>query len=430
MKIVLIGAGSHSFGRGQIVDLIQAAELRGRGVELSLVDVDESALDTMAKLAQHIKRHTGSDIVLHSTTDRTEALPGADYVITSVARKRMELWEQDFRVPLAHGFRHCLGENGGPGALFHALRSFELIIPICRDVERLCPDALLLNFTNPESRVLHAICHLTKAKAIGICHGVFGALHAISQYLGRPVEEFEIVSAGINHFYCVLTVKDRATGKEWLPELLQKAAADRSSGAESLFNTLAEVFGIFTFPSEDHIGEYLSWGAEFTGVKWPYGRESRAVSEEGRPERPTLEAYAAGEVAIDDHIMRPSGELTVPIITDIELDAGNVRPAVNVVNSEGYIENLPRDAVVEVPAQVDGDGVHPLRVGPLPEAFAALLRTQCAINSLVTEGYRTRDKRLLLQALLLDPVVDSVGGARRLLDEMLALQAAFLPEFA
>jgi alpha-galactosidase len=397
---------------------------------LSLVDVDERALDTMTKLAERIKQHTGSDIALHSTTDRTEALPGADYVITAVARKRMELWEQDFRVPLAHGFRHCLGENGGPGALFHALRSFELIMPICRDVERLCPDALLLNFTNPESRVLHAILHLTQVKAIGICHGVFGALEAISEYLRRPIDEFEVVSAGINHFYCVLSAKERATGKERLPELVQMAAADRSSGEASLFNTLAEVFGIFTFPSDDHIGEYLSYGSEFTGVKWPYGHESRAVSEDGRPGRPSLEAYASGEVGLDEHILGPSGELTVPIITDIELNTGNVRPAVNVLNTEGYIANLPREAAVEVPARVDGEGVHPCSVGPLPEAFAAILRTQCTINSLVTEAYRTRDRKLLLQALLLDPNVNSVTGATRLLDEMLALQREFLPEFA
>lgn len=430
MKIVLIGAGSHSFGLGQIVDLMQAEALRGRGVELSLVDVDGRALDTMTKLAERIKQQTGSDIALHSTTDRTEALPEADYVITAVARKRMELWEQDFRVPLAHGFRHCLGENGGPGAVFHALRSFELIIPVCRDIERLCPGALLLNFTNPESRVLHAICHLTKVKAIGICHGVFGALDAISRYLRRPIDEFEVVSAGINHFYCILSARERATGKEWLPELVQMAAADRSSGAESLFNTLAEVFGIFTFPSEDHIGEYLSWGAEFTGVKWPYGRESRAVSEDRRPGRPSLEAYASGEVGLDEHLLRPSGELTVPIITDIELNRDNVRPAVNVLNSEGHIENLPRDAVVEVPARVDGGGVHPISVGPIPEAFAAMIRTQCTINSLVTEAYRRRSRKLLLQALLLDPNVHSVRGATRLLDEMLALQKDFVPEFA
>ncbi len=429
MKVVLIGAGSHSFGLGQIVDLMQAPELRGREVELALVDVDERALDLMTRLAARIKAHTGSDIALESTTDRAAALPGADYVITAVARRRMELWEQDFRVPLSYGFRHCLGENGGPGAVFHALRSFELMIPICRDVERLCPDALLLNFTNPEARVLHAICHLTQVRAVGICHGVFGALGRIAAYLERPIDDLDILSAGINHFYCVLQVRERSTGADRLPELVAMAAADRRDGAQSLFSKLAEVFGIFTFPSDDHIGEYLAYGAEFTGVKWPYGRESTPVPEAEHGQLSHLEAYASGERPIDERVLRPSGELTLPIIADIELDTGNRRPAVNVLNGGGYIENLPADAAVEVPATVDGSGVHPVSVGPLPEAFAAMLRTQCTINSLVTEGYRTRSKKPLLQALLLDPCVNSVSGAERLLDEMLSLQREYLPSF-
>jgi alpha-galactosidase len=429
MKIVIIGAGSHSFGRGQIVDLLTAQELKGRGGALVLVDIDAQALDLMGRLAERIKQHTGSDFTVESTTDRSEALPGADYVITAVAQRRMELWEQDFRVPLAHGFRHCLGENGGPGSIFHALRSFELIIPIARDVERLCPDALLLNFTNPEARVLHAILHLTEAKAVGICHGFVWATHAIAHYLERPIDEFEIISAGINHFYCVLSVKERESGKEWLPELVEMAANDRSDRAQPLFSKLAEVFGVFSFPSDDHIGEYLPYAAEFTGVKWPYGRESRPISSEGEAVDSELERYAAGDRPVDDGLLRPSGEIAVPIIADIELDRDEFRPAVNVRNTGGYIENLPRDAAIEVPARVDTRGVHPLAVGPLPETFAAMVRTQCTINSLVTEAYRTRDRKLLLQALLLDPLVDSVRGAERLLDEMLDLQAEYLPEF-
>jgi alpha-galactosidase len=430
VKIVIIGAGSHSFGRGQIADLLQAEQLQGKDVRLALVDVDEQALNLMARLAERIKHHTGSDMVLESTTDRAAALPGADYVITAVARKRMELWEQDFRVPLSHGFRHPLGENGGPGAIFHALRSFELILPVCRDMERLCPQALLLNFTNPEARVLHAICHLTKVRAAGICHGVFGAVDLIARYLKRPPEDLEVISAGINHFFTVLSVKERASGKQWLPELLHMAATDTSGDVPPLFSKMAEIFGVFTYPSDDHIGEYLAYGAEFTGLKWPYGQESRPVPVKKQRKPADLEAYATGKRPVDEDVLRPSGEVTVPIITDIELDTGSFRPAVNVLNTGPYISNLPADAVVEVPATVDRAGLHPLSVGPLPEAFAAAIRTQCAINSLVTEAYRTRSKKLLLQALLLDPVVNSMRAASSLLDEMLELQSDFLPSFA
>lgn len=429
MKIVIIGAGSESFGRGQIADVLQASELRGRGITLTLVDTDEAALDVMLRLAERIKAHAGSDIILEAFADRAQALPGANYVITAVARKRYELWEQDFRIPLAYGFRHCLGENGGPGALFHTLRSLALIMPICADIERLCPQALLLNFTNPEARVLHAICHLSHVKAIGICHGVFTALDAVAQYLQRPIDDFDVVSAGMNHFYCLLQVRDKQTGKNWLPELVQMAATDMSMHTPPLFRAIARIFGIFTFPSDDHIGEYLSFGAEFSGIKWHYGQECRQIRNAPEEQTVSLNDYAAGCHPLDEAILGASGEITVPIIADIELNRGSYRHAVNVVNKDGYISNLPKDAVIEVPATVDANGIHPLHVGTIPEPFAAIMRTQFSIHTLITEAYRTRSKTLLLQALLLDPNVNSITAASEMLDEMLQLQQDFLPSF-
>lgn len=425
MKIVLIGAGSVSFGRGQIADLLQSPELRGGGIALVLVDTDEAALATMLRLAERIAARAGSDMRLSATTDRTAALPGADFVISAVARQRYPLWEQDFRVPLAYGFRHVLGENGGPGAIFHTLRSLALVMPICEDIERLCPQALLLNFTNPEARVLHAILHLTKVRAAGICHGVFTALQYVSQYTGRPHEDFHIVSAGMNHFYCLLEVRDKQTGRELLPELIAKAAAD--DAAPPLFRKLAQVFGVFTFPSDDHIGEYLSYGAEYHGVLWHYGQECHPVGV-AEPEL-CLADYAEGRLPLDAAVLAPSGEITVPIIADILLDRGSYRHAVNVLNTEGYIPNLPTGAAVEIPAVVDRDGLHPQHVKPIPETFAAYMRTQFTIHELLTEAWRTRDRRLLLQALLLDPCVNGLEAAERMLDYMLALQAAYLPAF-
>ena len=427
MNIVVIGAGSMSFGRGMIADLLQAEALRGKGTEIWLVDLDEAALDRMARFAALVKAHTGSDAVLYATADRTEALPGASYVLTAVSTRRYELWEQDFRVPLSHGFRHPLGENGGPGALFHALRSMELVIPICRDIERLCPDALLLNFTNPEARVLDAILHLTRVKAAGLCHGVFSAIQFISRYLDIPEESFELTSAGINHFFVVLKAIDKASGRDLLPGLLEQVKHDPQF-PPSVWKTLIDVFDWLTYKSDDHIGEYLRYGAEFTGTRWPYGLERRAV---GGP-RPgpgfDPQPYLDG-APLDERALRLSGEIPAPVIGAIETGQAARFDAVNVLNDEGYIENLPRDVVVEIPAIADAGGLHPIHVGPLPEAPAAYIRTQTSIQRILTEAYRTRSRKLLLQALLLDPFVDSVREARKLLDEMLDLQAAFLPEF-
>jgi alpha-galactosidase len=412
-----------------IRDLLVAEELRGRGVRVSLVDTDAAALEHASAFAEKFRGRVGSDIAFEAATDRREALAGADYVIVSVARRRMELWEQDFRIPLAYGFRHCLGENGGPGSVFHAMRSFELIIPICRDAEKICPDALVLNFTNPEMKVLHAICTLTRVKAAGLCHGIGGAIQALSKILARPAEDLQVTSAGMNHFYALLKVADRKTGADLLDEAKRAVLAGKADFLPPLFRKMLEVFDVFTFPSDDHIGEYVPWAEEFLGVKWPYGQEHRKVPPQPQPPGKTWsDMYLQGQE--NEWMFRPSGELAVPIICDIELDRGMFREAVNVLNTARCIENLPADCVVEVPAVVDASGIHPRKVGLLPETFAEMIRRQAAICELLTEAYRTRSKKLLLQALLLDPLVNSVSAAEKMLDEMLELQKDFLPEFS
>ena len=427
MKTVVIGAGSMSFGRGMIVDLLRSEALYGRGLQLCLVDLDEEALERMYRFALLVRDHVGSDATIERTTDRTEALPGASYVLTAVSIQRYALWEQDFRVPLSHGFRHPLGENGGPGALFHALRSLRLMVPICRDVERLCPDALLLNYTNPEARVLDAILRLTKVQAVGLCHGVFSAIGFISAYLGIPVEQLEVTSAGMNHFYAVLSAIDRETGENVLPGLLARVRED-DSFPPSIWKKYIDHFGWLTYKSDDHIGEYVPYGAEFTGVRWPYGLESRPVRSAqpgpGFDPGPYLEG-----APLDEAALRRSGEIAAPVICDIELDRRGRHDAVNVMNCEEYISNLPSDAVVEVPAYADGAGIHPIAVGAIPEPQATYIRTQISIQRTVTEAYRTGSKRLLMQALLMDPVVDSIVEAEAMLDEMLDLQRDYLPPF-
>jgi len=428
MKIVIIGAGSGSFGGGMIRDVLVCPELRGRDVTLSLVDIDPEALERMAGFAEMLKQQVGADATIEATTDRRAALPNADYVIISVCRHRYPLWEQDFRVPLSYGFRHCLGENGGPGAVFHALRSFELLMPICRDIEELAPDALVLNFTNPEMKVLHAILTLTQVKAAGLCHGIGGAIGLLAQLLERPADSFRVTSAGMNHFYAVLAVEDLESGRDLIEDAKKKALELGDACGPPLFRQILRIFDTFTFPSEDHIGEYLSFGAEFMGTRWHYGQEASKVPL--MPEPPGKDLVDRfQEPDPPASLLDMSGELCVPIICDIELNRNVFREAVNVLNTGPYIHNLPSTAAVEIPAQVDGDGLHPIEVGDLPEPFAELIRRQCTICELLTEAYRTRRRQLLLQALLLDPCVDGSVAAEEMLDHMLELQADFLPEF-
>jgi alpha-galactosidase len=430
LKIVAIGVGS-GFGRGILAEVLGSPDFSELGSTLSLVDLNPAALDRMHRFALRVKEHCKSRVQIEATTDRSQALPGADYVITSVAIKRYPLWEQDFRIPLAYGFRHVLGENGGPGAVFHALRNFELMIPICRDIEQRCPDALLLNFTNPESRIIRAVSEMTKVRAVGLCHGTGGALWGVSEILGRPLAELDIVSGGLNHFFWVTKIADRKTGADLYSEFRKRVLENPDCPAmPPLVRKMLEVFGRYTYPSDDHIGEYLAFGSGFTGVKWHYGIESRRVpTEEPKPARSRMERYASGELPLDKDALSASGELAVPIIRAMELNERYWADSVNVPNADGYVEELPRDTVVEVPAWVDGNGIHPQKIGPLPEALAAFCRTQGSIQELVVEAYRKRSRNLLLQALLVDPVVDSVENAEKMLDDMLELQKDYLPRF-
>jgi alpha-galactosidase len=432
LKIVAIGVGS-GFGRGILADVLGSKEFSELGCTLSLVDINEGALDVTYRFAQRVKEHYRSKVQIEATTDRREVLPGASYVITSVAIKRYPLWEQDFRVPLSYGFHHVLGENGGPGAAFHAMRNYELMIPICRDIEQLCPEALLLNFTNPEARIIRAVSELTKIRAVGLCHGTRGALTGASKILERPLEELDILSGGLNHFLWITKIADRKTGVDLYPELRNRAFSDPDCpDLPPLVKKMLEVFGLYTFPSDDHIGEYLSFGSEFCGTKWKYGGECRRVplTEPTTGTRAHwLEHYASGQKPLDAVALNVSGELAVTIIRALETNQRYWADSVNVPNTEGYIDNLPRDTVVEVPAWVDGEGIHVQHIGALPEGIAAFCRTQASIQKLVVEAYRNRSRNTLLQAMLVDPIVNSITNAEKMIDDLLDLQQDYLPTF-
>jgi alpha-galactosidase len=231
----------------------------------------------------------------------------------------------------------------------------------------------------------------------------------------------------MNHFYAILKVIDVETKVDLLPDLLERLRVD-DSYPPSVWKKFIDIFGWLTYRSDDHIGEYVSFGAEFAGVQWHYGLESRPVGLPPPGPRFDLDPYLAGQ-PLDERALRRSGEIAAPVICDMELGRRRRHDAVNVLNTEGYIENLPRDAVVEVPAFCDGAGVHPIAVGAIPEAQATFIRTQVSIQHAITEAYRTGSKNLLLQALLMDPVVNSIVEAEKLLDEMLELQKDYLPKF-
>jgi alpha-galactosidase len=431
-KIVLIGAGSVSFGPSTLRDLFaQREQLRGSTV--SLVDINPEGLHLMAAVAKQMNEAAGRPFVIQATTDRTQALPGAGFVIISIAVKRNERWRLDFEIPLKHGVKQVLGENGGPGGLFHAMRNIPVVLDICRDIEHLCPQALVLNFTNPEGRICLAATRYTGLQFVGLCHGIGMAQDAIGQVLGVPPDEIDAKAGGLNHFNWILDLRRRGTGEDLYPALKRRLAENPVDRAQigdygfgiKLTRYLMDLYGYWPLPSDDHIGEYLSYAWEYCGLE---GYDFDAADRGGERLYGILRAVASGEQPVDQYLDMPSGERALPIIAGVLGHTHQYELAVNVPNA-GLIPNLPEWAIVEVPAVVDATGVHGMPVGPLPEPIAAMCRTQIAVIDRMVEAAVHGDRDAALQALLLDPVVNSISQAEAILDEMLDVHRDFLPQF-
>ncbi len=422
-KIVLIGAGSTSFGSGTLCDLFAARdELRGSTVVL--VDVNGESLQRMKRVAERMNQATGEPYTIEATTDRCAALPGARFVVISVAVRRNERWRLDFAIPLKHGARQVLGENGGPGGLFHAMRNIPILLDICRDIERLCPEALVLNFSNPEGRLCLVASRYTRLQFVGLCHGIGMAQRVISDALDLPVDDIDPRAAGLNHLTWILDLRHSRTGQDLYPAFKQAMA--RHEGRElALSRYLMDTFGYWPSPSDDHVGEYLSYAWEQCGLE---GYDFAEADRHAADLAARLERWGQGQEAVETLLARRSGERAVPIIAGVLGNTHQYELAVNVPNN-GLIPNLPDWAIVEVPATVDAGGVHGVHVGPLPEPIAAMCRTQIAVIDRVVEAGVHGDRNAALQALLLDPVISSISQAQAILDEMLQVHQAFLPQF-
>ena len=183
-KIVLIGVGSATFGQGMLSDAIHTPEIDGSTIVL--VDIDKEKLGIMRKIADKMISESSANLKIEDTVERKEALQGAEFVVISIAINRMPLWRKDFEIPWRHGIRQVVGECGGPGGFIHTCRNIPIVLDICKDVEELCPKAIVLNFTNPENRLALAISKYTNLKAVGLCHGVFNILKYFSKVLDVP----------------------------------------------------------------------------------------------------------------------------------------------------------------------------------------------------------------------------------------------------
>jgi len=408
-KIVFLGATSMSFGLSMLRDIFSSDELRGS--TLTLVGRNPATLSKIAALAKLMNDKSNAGLIVEQTTDRRAAFDGANFVVNATAVERNRLWKLDFEVPRKYGIRHTLGENGGPGGLFFTLRTLPLVFDFVRDMQELCPKALFINFSNPENRIILALGKYSPIRALGLCHGIFMGQGDVARILGKPFEQVDVWGAGINHFQCLVEIRDRATGEDLYP-LLRAKEKDYEATFAPLTRRLFRAFGYWMTCSDEHFGEYLAYG-------WEGGEKGYdfAGDERGRAEFScALDRVVAGAPLPPDWLT-PSGERGAAAIGGVIHNKKRVLES-GIVFNRGAIPNLPPNAAVEVPVMADAAGIHPISLGPLPDPIAKLLATQVNVQQLAVDAAVHASKEIALQALLIDPVINSAAAAVKLLDEL------------
>lgn len=445
-KITLVGAGGLSFGPTMVNDVIHTPALAGS--RLVLHDVNDQRLERAFRFAAKLNVANGSPVALDRQTDPAAALEGADFVISSAEFRRFEYWRQDYEIPRRYGATQINGENGGPGAVFHSLRSITNTLSICRNIERYSPDAFLVNLSNPMSRVTLAINKGTRVRNVGMCHEMPIGVVRLGRLLRIPSRRIEARASGINHFTFFTQMQDRRTGEDLLPRaraLFQRtifdfgpfltrlvAATQRrpllAMLADQLYSPLVahmvRTYGIVPCSVDSHIGEYLPFAHQI-GAHHPAHVDQFARIDRVVERLTTWLANTRWPVPVQR--MGHSLEEVVPIIAALWTGKRVRVMAVNVPN-RGYLPNVAAGAIVEVGAEVDGNGIHPDTMPPVVEPIAGYIATQVALQDLVVEAALTGNREVALRAVVEDPASPpSAAACRAMFDELAHLQKEHLP---
>jgi alpha-galactosidase/6-phospho-beta-glucosidase family protein len=457
-KIVVIGAASASFGINTLSTLMRSRMLQGS--QIALVDRNDAALEQIVHLAEKMNHEWHSQMRISSHNHHLAALEGAEFVVNSIeVPPREALWRSDFEIPLKYGVRQPYAENGGPGGFAHAARNIGPVLEITRDMESICPQALLINFTNPMTRICDAVNRYSRIKVVGLCHqilvgyslvgialakdldflvppGISGS-HAdpVQRQLRHQIKDqaqtrLAIDAAGINHFTWMLALHDRQTGEDLYPRFA-KRWAELPSGFEPLTRLVYKAFGYFPIAGDEHICEYLPWVSDPVTRPWEkfdlslYDWDSwSALREQGFQEISRMTKSQETLATLFD----ADSEGALEVIENIAGSGTHYHLAFNLPN-RGQISNLPVEAIVETPGIVSGEGVRAISMGALPEPIAELCRRELSVTRLCVDAAVQGDRQIALQCLLLDPVIRDLDVAQHILDDYLSAYRIYLPKF-
>ncbi|MCL1792650.1 MAG: hypothetical protein FWG34_02150 [Oscillospiraceae bacterium] len=434
-SIVMLGVGSTYFTKGIVESVIKY----GGDWELRMVDIDGKCLDIALNLGRRLTEHYKAGVKIVGSTNRLDVLGGADVVVSTIGVGGRKAWEQDVFMFRQFDIYQSTGDTFGAGGLSRAMRTIPVLLEVASDMEKLCPNALFVNFTNPMSVNCWALNKYSKTKTIGLCYGVTDIQRQLANVIGAPFEETWSKAVGVNHFTWITQFTHN--GKSAWNRVREAMANDEAKRVGGQFTwELFETFGAFPAVGDGHICEFMPptqakgayYGKTF-GVDGGHDFERYArywddVCEEmeaqayGRKPLTVLpEETAAGCTFRDE-------DLFIDVVMAALGSGKAVERTVNLPNN-GIVLNLPSDAVLEVTALVNGSGFHPYNCGEMPAGINAILQRVVASHALTVEASLSGDRNMVIQALMADLVAANRQTAEKIADCILETHKDYLPHF-
>jgi len=434
-KITFIGAGSLEFTRGLARDIFTFPLLKD--ATISLMDIDAERLEFARQSVQRIVAMGDYPAQVEATLDRAEALEGADAVLCTILAGGTEVWRHDIEIPKKYGVDINVGDTRGPSGIFRALRTIPVMLDIIRDVERYCPNAIFLNYTNPMAMLCRALQRESLVRVTGLCHSVQGTAMMLARWIGAPYDEITYTCAGINHQAWYL--KFEWNGQDAYPLIREAVSNPGTYNEEIVRNEMFLHLGYYPTESSGHNSEYNWWFRKRPDLIEKYCTH-------GWGWNPGEYAYILKEYQAREHTWKDDVRQWLAQDAPINLERGQ-EYAAHIINAwqggeifrfngnvpnTGLITNLPEGACVEVPVFVDKAGFHLVNVGPLPPQCAILTNVNVMIEEMAVEAALTGDPRLVFQAIAHDPLtaaVLSLAEIKEMVNEMLRQNQDHLPQF-
>ena len=432
LKVAIIGGGSISWSPVFLKDLCKCDAMTGGTVVL--YDRSVQSLEVMARFAKVLLAERGADLKVVTTTDYDQALEGADYVVNTVLIGSQEVWRKELELILSYGIAHPKGMSVGPGGMAMGIKQIPFIIDLAQRMERLCPKAWLLNFSNPMQLVMLAVQrYVPSIKSIGMCHGLDHTIEKIAGRLGLPAAEISFTAGGVNHFEMITRLQHHQ--EDLFPRLVEKLESDAATTGytgEAITLELFKLFGAYPSNHDIHVIEFLPYYIR-KGTRLEDWNQSLNRVEKRMEDRETLwhkvQEYIEGKRPLSDFVEEKTTEKLADIIDGTSKNRF-VHLYANVTNN-GYIRNLSDNICVGVPIVLDEGGWMGCCIGELPQGAAALHNLHGAVQNLVLKGGVDGDRKALLEALSLDPMCYtlSVEERRTLIEKLLEIDKEMLPRF-